>query len=98
MSALLLMDTKHKLETGQDIFRAKTVRAIMAQLDAQADTIAALTAENAKLRRIAVAALDVKMSLRQAEKAPKENGWVMAAPQYFREQADKLDDALKGDA
>lgn len=44
MSALLLMDVKHKLETGQDIFRAKTVRALIAEIDA-------LKAENRKYPR-----------------------------------------------
>lgn len=33
MSALLLIDTKRKLEQGQNIFRAKTVKALVGELE-----------------------------------------------------------------
>jgi hypothetical protein len=50
MSALLLIDTKRKLEAGQDIFRAKTIKALMSELAVLTARVEAAEAEAGKLR------------------------------------------------
>ena len=51
-------------------------------------------AELARLRTIEAALKNAEVLLRRVSKAPTKNGWVMAAPQFFEEQADKLAAAL----
>jgi cell division protein FtsB len=51
MSTLLLIDTRRKLEQGQDIFRAKTVKALIGELEAKESQFAALRARIAQLEQ-----------------------------------------------